>query len=63
MPIHHPHLYPQSTHHSQDFTIHFPCRPNMLQEDSVLLHETNIHRAENYFCHIFKTVHLFSKLF
>ena len=32
MPIHHPHLFSPSTHHSQASTTHFPCCPKKLQD-------------------------------
>ena len=63
MKIHHPHLFPPSTHHSQTFPIQFDCCPKKLQEGSVLLQETKTHRAEICFCHNLKTMHPFSNLF
>lgn len=63
IPIHQPHLFPPLTRHSKSFPIHFPCYPKMLQEGFVLLQEAKIHREENCFYHILKTMHPFSKLF
>jgi len=56
MPIHHPHLFLPSTHHSQPSTTHFSCCPKKLQD-------TKIYREEIYFFHNLKTMHPFAKLF
>lgn len=63
MSIHHPHIFPPSTHHSQAFPIKFDCCPKNVHECSVLLHETKIHRTENYYFHILQTMHPFAKMF